>query len=86
MTREMTDFPTVEFAEARKKERKRRRVAMHNVASRLGILDRVEFPNAGTCLFDDRVYYYAQTRKARVKGQRKYYQMRGFGHFVEVFG
>lgn len=71
--------------EARKKSRGRKRNAMHNIAARLGIADRLEFINEGTCLLDGRVYYYAQKRKARVKGQDKYYQMRGFEHFAQVF-
>ena len=72
--------------EARNKQQIRKRNAMHNIAARLKITNRVEFPNEGTCLLDGRVYYYAQKRKARVKGQKKYYQMRGFEHFVAVFG
>lgn len=70
----------------RKKSRQRKRNAMHNIAKRMKITHRIEFINEGTCLLDERVYYYAQKRKARVKGEQKYYQMRGFKHFVEVFG
>lgn len=70
----------------RKESRRRKRNAMRNIAKRLKITDRVKFPNEGTCLLDDKVYYYAQKRKARVKGQKKYYQMRGFEHFIKVFG
>lgn len=72
--------------EDRKRHRQRKRNAMHNIAKRLKIEHRVEFPNEGTCVLDGRVYYYAQKRKARVKGQNKYYQMRGFEHFIQVFG
>jgi hypothetical protein len=72
--------------QARQKSQARKRNAMHNIAKRLKILDRVEFPNEGTCLLDGKVYYYAQKRKARVKGQAKYYQMKGFEHFIQVFG
>lgn len=71
--------------EDRKKSRERKRNAMHNIAKRMKIESRVEFPNEGTCLLDGKVYYYAQKKKARVKGQSKYYQMRGFQHFVDVF-
>lgn len=70
----------------RKESRRRKRNAMRNIAKRLKITHRVKFPNEGTCLLDDKVYYYAQKRKARVKGQKKYYQMRGFEHFIKVFG
>ena len=70
----------------RTKSRERKRNAMHDIAKRLKITDRVEFPNDGTCILDGHVYYYAQKRKARVKGTKKYYQMRGFEHFVSVFG
>lgn len=70
----------------RRKTRQRKRDSMLSIARRLKIVDRVEFPNEGTCLLDGRVYYYAQKQKARVKGQAKYYQMRGFDHFVKVFG
>ena len=72
--------------EAKKKTQARKRNAMHNIAKRLKIAERVEFPNEGTCLLDGRVYYYAQKKKAKVKGTMKYYQMRGFEHFVKVFG
>ena len=72
--------------QARNKSKDRKRNAMHNIAKRLKILDRVQFPNEGTCLLDERVYYYAQKRKARIKGQAKYYQMKGFEHFIEAFG
>lgn len=70
----------------RQKNRQQKRNAMWNISERLKIMDRVEFPNEGTCLLDGRVYYYAQKRKARVKGEKKYYQMRGFEHFIKVFG
>lgn len=76
----------IELNEARKKSRARNRNAMRNIARRMKIEDRVEFPNEGTCLLDGRVYYYAQKKRARVKGEKKYYDMRGFKHFVEVFG
>ena len=66
--------------------RDRKRNAMHNISKRLKITDRVEFPQEGTCLLDGRFYYYSQKRKARVKGTQKCYQMRGFAHFVKVFG
>jgi hypothetical protein len=69
-----------------RQKRTRNRNAMHNISKRLKILDRVEFPNEGTCLLDGQFYYYAQKRKARVKGKTRYYQMRGFEHFVSVFG
>ena len=72
--------------ECRKIKRKRKRNAIENIAKRLKILDRIEMVNEGTCLLDGRVYFYAQTRNARIKGVQKYYQMRGFEHFVEVFG
>lgn len=72
--------------QSRSRGRERKRNAMYNISKRLKILDRVEFPNEGTCLLDGKVYYYAQKKKARVKGQKKYYQMRGFEHFVTVFG
>lgn len=75
-----------ELNEAKKRSRARRRNAMHNIAARKKMLHRVEFPNEGTCLLDGRVYYYAQKRKARVKGRTKYYDMRGFEHFITVFG
>ena len=70
---------------ARKKSGERKRNAMHDIGKRMKILDRLEFPNEGTCLLDGRIYYYAKKRKARVKGTTKYYQMRGFEHFVNVF-
>lgn len=72
--------------ESRKRGKSRRRNAMWNISKRMKILDRVTFPNEGTCLLDGRVYYYAQKRRARVKGTKKYYDLRGFQHFVEVFG
>jgi len=72
--------------EARRKNRARKRNAMLNISKRLKITHRVTFPNEGTCLLDNRVYYYAQKKKARVKGEKKYYQMRGFEHFINVFG
>jgi hypothetical protein len=58
---------------------------MRNISERKKILDRVSFPNEGTCLLDGRVYYYAQKRTARIKGQKEYYQMRGFEHFLAEF-
>lgn len=73
------------LAAARRKQRGRRRNAMHNISKRLKILDRVSFPNEGTCLLDGRVYYYSQKKTARRKGEKTYHQMRGFAHFVEVF-
>jgi len=74
-----------EMRQGQKRAKARKRNAMHNIAKRMKIEDRVEFPNEGTCLLDGHVYYYAQKKKARVKGRNKYYQMRGFKHFVEVF-
>lgn len=73
------------LANDRKKSRERKRNAMRNIAERKKILDRVSFPNEGTCLLDGRVYYYAQKKTARVKGQQQYYQMRGFEHFLSEF-
>jgi len=72
--------------ELTRQHRRSKRNAMHNISKRLKILDRVEFPNEGTCLLDGKFYYYAQKRKARVKGKKKMYQMRGFQHFIDVFG
>ena len=70
----------------RREMRANKRQSMHNMAKRLKIVERVEFPNEGTCLLDGQFYYYAQKKKARVKGNNKYYQMRGFQHFIDVFG
>jgi len=71
---------------AHQKMKASRRQSMHNISERLKIVDRVEFPNEGTCLLDGKFYYYAQKKKARVKGTKKQYQMRGFQHFIDVFG
>jgi hypothetical protein len=74
------------LGKARQESCHRRANAMINISKKKKIMDRVEFINDGTCLLDNRVYYYAQKKKARVKGQTKYYQMRGFAHFIKVFG
>jgi hypothetical protein len=71
--------------QAKRASRDRKRNAMYNISERLKILDRVEFVNEGTCLLDGKFYYYAQKKKARVKGKNKYYTMRGFQHFIDVF-
>ena len=59
---------------------------MHNMVERLGLTDRVSFPNEGTCLLDGKFFYYAQKKKARKKGKNKHYSMRGFQHFIDTFG
>ena len=82
-----TDKDAYVFLNMAKRESKARtNQSMHNITERLKITDRVKFINEGTCLLDDEFYYYAQKRKARVKGTTKQYQMRGFQHFIDVFG
>lgn len=71
---------------AKRASKDRNRNAMHNIADKMGVADRVTFPNEGTCLLDGKFYYYAQKKKARVKGKQKYYKMRGFQHFIDRFG
>lgn len=70
---------------ARKKSRSMKRNAMHNIANRMKMIDRCSFQNEGTCLLDGRVYYYCQKRTARIKGEKRYIQMRGFQDFLETF-
>lgn len=72
--------------EARRRKRRRNRNAMRKAVEKSGVLERVEFINEGTCLLDGKFYYYAQKKTARRKGDSKYYQMRSFEHFIEVFG
>jgi len=69
--------------EHRREVRAKRRNSLRNMVNRLKLADRCEFPNEGTVLVDGRFYYYAQSKKARVKGSKTYRQMRGFQHFVD---
>jgi hypothetical protein len=62
-----------------------RRRSLCNMITKFNLMDRTEWINDATVLIDNKYYYYAQKRKARVKGSKKYYQMRGFEHFYEVF-
>jgi hypothetical protein len=62
-----------------------RRRSLCNMITKFKLADRTKWINNATVLIDDKYYYYAQRRKARVKGKNKYYQMRGFEHFYEVF-
>jgi len=73
------------MAKWRKESRENKRNSMHNMCEKNKIVDRVEFPNEGTCLVDGEFYYYCQSKKARKVGQNKYYQMRGFQHFIDTF-
>jgi len=64
----------------------RKRNVMYNESKKRGILDRVEFiHDGGACVIDGKYYYYSQKKKGRVKGSKKYYQMRGFNHFLDTF-
>lgn len=74
-----------DLKEARKKAREKRRNTLHNQIRKFKLENRVEFINDGTVVFDNKYYYYCQKKKARVKGNPKQYQMRGFAHFLEVF-
>lgn len=59
---------------------------MHQTVRKLRIGHRVTYVNCGTCLLDDKFYYYLKTKQARCKGsQAKMYQMRSFRHFLDVF-
>ena len=51
----------------------------------LNLQDRVEFVNRAIGLFDNKYYFYAYDHKACVKGREKWYNMKDFEHFVEVF-
>ena len=71
--------------EAKKEQCAKRRKSLVNSVKRFKLEDRAEYPNEATVVIDGKYYYYCQKKKARVKGSKKYYQMRGFSHFVDVF-
>jgi len=84
----MTDFPTRELAEHRLRTKVRTRKQVNNMIDRLGLRSRVKLLNEGTFEFDEKFIYYCQKKKARVSERgrgMKFYQMRGFQHFVDVF-
>jgi hypothetical protein len=75
----------VDLKDGKNAVRDRRRNTLHNQIQKFKLEDRVKFINDGTVVFDNKYYYYCQKKKARVKGNPKQYQMRGFAHFLEVF-
>jgi hypothetical protein len=46
---------------------------------------RARWINEGTIIIDEKYYYYMQSKKARVKGSNKRYDMNNFTHFYNVF-
>lgn len=73
------------FNEFKKIRREKRRNSLYNMINRLNLGNRCEFINDGTVLFDGKYTYYCQSKKAKCRNNPKYYQMRGFQHFVDVF-
>jgi len=71
--------------EARKKRKQRKRTSLENSIKKYKLQDRTKWINEGSVVIDDMYYYYCQSKKAKVKGRNKYYQMRGFSHFYDTF-
>lgn len=46
---------------------------------------RTRWINEGVIIIDEKYYYYMQSKKARVKGSNKRYDMNNFTHFYNVF-
>jgi hypothetical protein len=47
--------------------------------------DRTRWINEGAVVIDEKYYYYCQSKKARVKGSNKRYDLNNFTHFYNVF-
>jgi len=71
--------------EARKERKQRKRNSLENSIKKYKLQDRTKWINEGSVVIDDMYYYYCQSKKAKVKGRNKYYQMRGFSHFYDTF-
>ena len=62
-----------------KKENKEK--VLENSIKKYKLQDRTKWINEGSIVIDDKYYYYCQSKKAKVKGYNKYYQMRGIQSF-----
>lgn len=68
------------------RERAKRRAGLESGIKKFGLQDRAVIRDqGGTIVVDGKYWYYCQSKKARVQGRNKFYQMRGFAHFVETF-
>jgi hypothetical protein len=56
-----------------------------NDIKKYGLESRVEWTDRSVVLVDDTFYYSAKSRKVRRKGKAKWYQMKNFSHFYNVF-
>jgi len=56
-----------------------------NTIQRLDLTDRVELIDNGSGIFDNKFYYYSNLKMARVEGSKKWYSVRNFAKFLEVF-
>jgi hypothetical protein len=69
---------------ARSKEKKRHSLDL--MIDRYELEDRSEFThNDGVLTVDKKYQYFILKKQAKVKGNPKKYQMRGFRHFAKVF-
>jgi hypothetical protein len=71
--------------EQRQKQGDRRRKSLVNILEKNNLTRRAEFVNEGTVVIDEEFWYYSKAKKARAKGRKNFYQMRGFQHFLDVF-
>ena len=69
----------------RKEARRKKRSSLENSIKKYKLESRTKWINQGSVVIDDKYYYYCQSKKAKVKGHNKYYQMRGFSHFYDTF-
>lgn len=73
------------FNEGKRRARRKKRSALENSIKKYKLESRTKWINRGSVVIDDKYYYYCQSKKAKVKGYNKYYQMRGFSHFYDTF-
>lgn len=81
----MSDGIFEALGQAKKEAKRKRRNSIQNKIEEHGLDQRFKFVNSGVLLFDNKYYYYIESRNARRKGNNKRYQMKSFDHFVDVF-
>lgn len=73
------------FNNWKRKTKQKKRSALYNSIKKYKLESRTKWINEGSVVIDDKYYYYCQSKKVRVKGNNKYYKMRGFSHFYDTF-
>ena len=76
---------TKALREMRQKIRNYKRSNLKDCIEKYELQNRTRWINEGAVVIDEKYYYYCQSKKAKVKGSNKRYDLKNFTHFYNVF-